>query len=235
MITDFNASHQSQDQNPPKLEDFAGDYLDYCDACTKAGVTPVPNPKGHIPTDATGKVTPVPNPKVRIPTDATGRASSTPIVKHLGGVEESRAQDSSAPARTVGFDPRTVEPFDGWTADQIRTVAVFHWDYLPLFSKEKTSWWAENSKGLEFFKRNFHKMAEAVPAKLTLERMEYAVKKATEPPKEYDYDPNCPNGCKGGFIREMQKVGRGHLPVIVCECECRRLVPVGTPMRKKQT
>jgi len=216
MTTENSNSNQEQPQGSPKLDDFVS-YIDYSIACKAAGVPPVPNPRVHIPADTTGKV------------------FSTPVAKHLGGAEEqSRVQDSSAPIRTIGFDPHTVEPFDGWTAEQIKTVAVFHWDYLPLFSKEKTSWWAENSKGLEFFKRNFHKMAEAVPTKLTLERMEYAVKKATEPPKEYDYDPNCPNGCHQGLIKELQKVGRGHLPVIVRECECRRLVPVGTPMRKKQ-
>ncbi len=213
----MTTENSNSEKQVPKRSDFTL-WMDYSAACYKVGVTPEPNPKEPVLVDATGKP-PVLGSKV--------------LKSSVASFEPS--QDSAAPARTVGFDPRIVEPFDGWTAEQIRTVAVFHWDYLPLFSKEKTSWWAENSKGLEFFKRNFHKMAEAVPAKLTLERMEYAVKKATEPPKEYDYDPNCPNGCKGGFIREMQKVGRGHLPVIVRECECRRLVPVGTPMRKKQT
>jgi len=220
MTTENQNSNQKQPQTAPNLDDFAS-YIAYQIECKRAGVTPVPNPRAHIPADTTGK------------------ASSAPVpVKHLGSAEEqSQAQESSVtPTRSIGFDPHTVEPFDGWTAEQIKTVATYHWDYLPLFSKEKTSWWAENTKGVDFFKRNFHKMAEAFPInKLTLERMEYAIKKATEPLMEWDYDPNCPyDGCQRGLIKEMQKVGKGHLPVIVRECECRRLAPVGTAMRKKQ-
>jgi len=201
MTHDLNISNPKQPQEAPKFEDFTS-YLDYVIACKEAGVKPEPNPKA--------KTTPVTHQSAPV-------SHSQAPVRELGS-------GASSPSRTLGFDPRVVEPFDGFTAEQIKTVAVYHWDWLPLFSKDKTSWWAENTKGLEFFKRNFHKMAEAFPAgKLTLEMMEYAIQKALEPPMEWDFDPHCPSGCNKGFLRKLEN----RLPKIVAQCECRHLVPVG--------
>lgn len=63
--------------------------------------------------------------------------------------------DGSRPLE--GFDPFAIEPFDGWTAEQIKTVADFHW------TTSKLSWWRDNCQTEEFFKRNFEKMSKAVP------------------------------------------------------------------------
>jgi hypothetical protein len=204
MTDELKISNQNQPQEVPKLEDYPL-YMDYAIACREAGVQPEPNPKKKS------------NHPVSESTAVSHQSSS---VQH----PDNHPVQSSGPSRTLGFDPRVVEPFDGFTAEQIKTVAVYHWDWLPLFSKDKTSWWAENTKGLEFFKRNFHKMAEAFPAgKLTLEAMEYAIKKALEPPMEWDFDPHCPKGCNKGFLRKLEN----RLPKIIAQCECRHLVPVG--------
>jgi hypothetical protein len=63
--------------------------------------------------------------------------------------------DGSRPLE--GFDPFAIEPFDGWTADQIKIVADHHWN------KSKNSFWRDKCETEEFFKRNFEKMSKAVP------------------------------------------------------------------------
>lgn len=230
MTTENQNLNLKQPQVAPKLDEFPS-WLAYSIECRRVGVIPVPNPDAEVPQDRTGIVTLVPNPD----TPNLSVPMRSPVPSPITHEQSPRIQDSpvvsTTPIRTLGFDPRTVEPFDGWTSEQIRTVAVYHWDYLPIFSKEKASWWAENAKSVDFFKRNFHKMAEAIPTKLTLKQMEYAVAKATAPPMEYDYNSNCSHGCRKGLIWKLE----GRLWKIKSICECRHLVPMGTATWRKQT
>ncbi len=200
-----------------KLEDF-DNYMQYDIACKEAGVIPVPNPKLSL-TIASAPV------RSQSPTSSAVR-------------QQPASQQTKG--KSLGFDlgeAVTALGFDGWTSEQVETVYFYHTTYLPLFAKTpEDMWWSDKITSVSFFRKHFGTLAEAFPiGKLSLEQMQHAVAKKLEPPMEYDFDPNCPHGCYGGFIKELQKVGRGHLPVIVRECECRRLVPVGTPMRKKQT
>jgi hypothetical protein len=197
----------------PKLEDF-DNYMQYDIACKAAGVTPEPNPK------------------LSLSIASAPTRSQPPVIKQQPAQQQTKG-------KSLGFDldeAKTALGFDGWTPEQVETVYFYHVTYLPLFAKTpEDMWWSDKITSVSFFRKHFGTLAEAFPiGKLSLEQMQYAVKKKLEPPMEYDFDPNCPRGCQRGFIKEMQKVGRGHLPVIVRECECRRLVPVGTLMRKKQ-
>jgi hypothetical protein len=70
------------------------------------------------------------------------------------------AKPTSPSTRTIGFNPYAVEPFDGWTREQLDEVIHYHWEYLP--SIEGKSFWRDQTNTEAYFKRNFAKMAQAV-------------------------------------------------------------------------
>jgi hypothetical protein len=64
---------------------------------------------------------------------------------------------SVAEEKQIGFDPFSVPPFDGWSAEQIKTVTAFHWQH------SQNPWWRDHTNSADYFRRNFAKMAEQVP------------------------------------------------------------------------
>lgn len=106
------------------------------------------------------------------------------------------------PTRKLGFDPYSVEPFDGWTAVQIAEVVRYHWEYLP--TTEEEPFWRDKTNTEDFFKRNFSKMAEQVkpiPDKKPARK--------TEPVQRIN-DPNCAV-CHGKGIDALR-------PCNLCAC-----------------
>jgi len=67
------------------------------------------------------------------------------------------ASGSRETPRKLGFDPYALEPFDGWTSEQINLVSAYHWEH------SDDSFWRDTCRSEEFFKRNFAKMAQALP------------------------------------------------------------------------
>lgn len=59
--------------------------------------------------------------------------------------------------RKVGFDPWSVAPFDGWTADQIKLVVDWHWGSNP------NAFWRNRVTDEAFFKKHFESMSSKVP------------------------------------------------------------------------
>jgi hypothetical protein len=64
-----------------------------------------------------------------------------------------------APARTLGFDPHTInEGLAGYTVEQIQKIVRYHWD------ESENSFWRDKTNTRDFFARNLPKMADAIPS-----------------------------------------------------------------------
>jgi hypothetical protein len=65
---------------------------------------------------------------------------------------------AGSPRRKVGFDPWSVAPFDGWTAEQIKIVVDWHW------GNQSDPFWRGRVRDEAFFKKHFETMSGQVPA-----------------------------------------------------------------------
>lgn len=127
--------------------------------------------------------------------------SGTPPVSPVQPVSAKR---TPAGKRKVGFDPYSILPWDGWTAEQITEVVNYHWAYLPTTDEEP--FWRDKTNSEEFFKRNFEKMASQVkpiPGKKPK-------KSARVEPVQRIHDPNCAV-CSGDGIDALR-------PFSLCAC-----------------
>jgi hypothetical protein len=158
---------------------------------------PIPptNPELPLPVQ---KQEPVP-PALRDP-DINSDGHSNHRADDLGSGPEAAPQPMALPKRKLGFDPYAVEPFEDWTEAQIKLVVAYHWKY------NESSFWREQTKSGEFFRRNFGKMAEQVPHGW----------KPPAPKTTLVWDRNCPNKCKEGKLRSKNE--QGFLETRYCGC-----------------
>lgn len=110
----------------------------------------------------------------------------------------------------LGFDPYDIEPFDDWTADEIRLVVCYWWEHA------KNTWYRDNVNRPEYFREKFAKMAGEMPRNWQPPKpKETTVQKAK--PKA---DPTCEK-CHGKGEFKVDKPGypKGmFLQRVVCPC-----------------
>lgn len=145
--------------------------------------------------------TPAPNPEPPLP--APQREPAPPALRDS---KISAPPPAALPKRKLGFDPYAIEPFEDWTAEQIKLVVTYHWEH------NDNDFWCKTTKTEDFFKRNFEKMASQMPADW----------KPPMPKTKIEFDPNCPRKCNQG--RHLVKGTNGFAQTNYCGC--RKEVPV---------
>lgn len=151
----------------------------------------------NVPISTTNPELPLPVPQQEHPAGDVSKSVLKPAAD---------PQPVALPKHKLGFDPYAIKPFDDWTAEQIKLVVTYHWEH------SDNDFWREKTKSEDFFKRNFEKMANQMPADW----------KPPTPRTKIEFDPNCPRKCNQG--RHLVKGTNGFAQTNYCDC--RKEVPV---------
>ena len=148
-----------------------------------------------------------------------GEPSATPVqVKQEEGSLPARRNGTTNPAhgsapdapdkpKKLGFDPYAIEPWDGWTADDIRLVVCYWWEHA------KDTWFRDSVNTQDYFRKKFSDMAARMP-----KSWQPPKKPAASVPKQAD--PNCPQ-CQGTGEYKIDKPGypKGmYFQRVICPC-----------------
>jgi hypothetical protein len=116
---------------------------------------------------------------------------------------------SPRPAKKLGFDPYSIEPFDDWTADEIRLVSCYWWEYA------KNTWYRDNVNRPDYFREKFAKIASEMPRNWQPPKSKTQSAQLT--PKA---DPACEK-CHGRGVYKIDKPGYPagmFFQRVVCAC-----------------
>jgi len=165
--------------------------------------------EADVPIPATNPELPLPAPHQELAPPALGNSkisSDSHPNRSAGDVSKGILKPEAAPQpvalhkHKLGFDPYAVEPFEDWTEDEIKLVVTYHWEH------NDNDFWSKNTKTEDFFKRNFEKMANQMPANW----------RPPMPKTKIVFDPNCPRRCNQG--RHLVKGANGFAQTKYCDC-----------------